>query len=95
MASPPNGCAHAFSPEAPADDLVHQLKYEVWGELTDFIARAMAKVALAHSLAAAGAKRALRLSSEGSRGVRVGPLTRRVIVPIPTTARRLQQCGYN
>ena len=86
---------YAYSLEAPADDLVHALKYEGWRELADFIARAMAKVALPHSLAGTGAKRAARPSSQGSRGVRAEAPTRRVIVPIPTTARRLQQRGYN
>ncbi len=86
---------YAYSLEAPADDLVHALKYEGWRELADFIARAMAKAALPHGFRGLGAKRAPRPCSEGARGVCVEASNRRVIVPIPTTARRLRQRGYN
>ena len=85
----------AYSLEAPADDLVHALKYEGWRELADFIARAMAKVAFPHTLAGAGVGRAPHPPSEDFRGVRVEAPTRHVVVPIPTTTRRLQQRGYN
>ena len=75
---------YAYSLEAPADNLVHALKYEGWLEVAEFMARAMARVAIPHCLV-----------PDGSRGVRVEAPARRVIVPIPTTERRLQQRGYN
>jgi len=70
---------HAYALEPPADDLVHALKYEGWGELADPMGAAMAAAAergAGDPLTAGGAPRT-------------------VVVPVPTTAARLRRRGYN
>jgi len=74
---------YAYVLEPPADDLVHALKYEGWGELADLMGRAVAK------LDPAG-RSMTRPPTERSSGRDPA-----IVVPVPTTARRLKRRGYN
>jgi ComF family protein len=58
--------------EAPADRLVHQLKYRAWPGLAAPLAAFMARTPLPPAMAAA-----------------------RIVVPVPTTAQRRRERGYN
>jgi ComF family protein len=72
---------YAYVLAPPADDLVHALKYEGWQRLAGLMGDAVAAL-------------------EPGRPEAVGPAAasgsgRSVVVPVPTTARRLRARGYN
>lgn len=69
---------YAYVLGAPADDLVHALKYEGWLELADLMGSAMA--------AALQGAPPIHLANARERSV---------VVPVPTTPRRLKERGYN
>jgi ComF family protein len=73
--------------EPPADDLVHALKYEGWGELADLMGQAVARLEPPEGAAGLGGTRV--------GGAAPGVRSHAVVVPVPTTARRRRRRGYN
>lgn len=65
--------------DGPAMDLVHGLKYEGWRELADIMGRAMARTA--------------RAELDGTSSVEADRPV--LVVPVPTTDRRMRDRGYN
>lgn len=65
--------------DGPAMDLVHGLKYEGWRELADIMGRAMARTA--------------RAELDGTSSVEADRPV--LVVPVPTTERRMRDRGYN
>jgi ComF family protein len=69
--------------EPPADDLVHALKYEGWTQLADLMGGAVQGLVERPRAELPAGDPELRAPRP------------RVVVPVPTTARRLKQRGYN
>lgn len=79
--------AHLLEP--PASDLVHALKYEGWRELAHPMGRAIARIARGHAERRAGQRAGT--AAGGAAGGPAVPL----VVPVPTTRRRVRSRGYN
>jgi ComF family protein len=75
----------AFELRAPADDLVHALKYEGWRELAGYMASLMTKTI--------GPSPSSSVGPSGTIHQRQG--ARQIVVPVPTTVQRAQARGYN
>ena len=70
---------YAYVLGPPADDLVHALKYEGWRELANLMGSAMAAA----------------LQGPDSTRPAAAPDRPTIVVPVPTTPRRLKERGYN